>query len=93
MTVQHNSISVTKTGIRAIQENGKTVIRIHKSMNNLFDKAGNLMSTHIRHFSDGTFEVIINRSCEECIDFRSFGNETICSKCSYVKGWLEDGCY
>lgn len=68
-------------------------VRVFKSMDNLYDVTGARISVHLRQYSAGNVEVIINRSCDECKSFRKFGNQEICNKCSYAKGWLEDGCY
>lgn len=77
MTVQHDSLPP---------------IRIIKSMDKIYDITGHEMNIHTRML-DGKLQIIVNRACIECKDFRQFGGNTICSKCSYAKDWLEDGCY
>lgn len=64
---------------------------IRQSMKELFDKTGKKMSVHTR-IKNGVVEVIINRSCQECTSFHEIGDGTlVCSKCTYLKNWLERG--
>lgn len=70
-----------------------TGIEIRQSMEQLYDEFGFKMSVHHRRKGE-TIEVIINRSCKECTEFRTIpsGSE-ICIFCKYIKDWLELGKY
>jgi len=69
-------------------------IRLLQSMPQLYDKHGHKMSVHFRiNHVTKEFEVIINRSCNKCKNFKDILGETklICIKCKYQKDWLSDG--
>jgi len=68
-------------------------IRLFQSMPKLFDKTGKEMSIHFRmNNKSKEFEVIVNRSCKKCLNFHKIsGGTEICTKCTYLKNWLELG--
>lgn len=70
-------------------------VLIFQSMKQLYDKHDNEMSIHYR-MRDGKFEIIVNRSCQECKEFgfipKINGDKIwLCKKCTYSKDWLRLG--
>lgn len=68
-------------------------IRLLQSTPKLFDKTGKELSVHFRvNKIEKQLEIIINRSCKKCLNFKTIGGGgQFCTRCAYVKDWLNKG--
>ena len=68
-------------------------IRLFQSSPKIFDKNGKELSVHFRvNKIENQLEIVINRSCNKCLNFKKInGDIEICTKCKYIKGWMDKG--
>ena len=71
----------------------KFKIRLFQSSRKNYDNNGKEQSIHFRmNNKTNEFEIIVNRSCIKCLNFKKTkGGTEICTKCTYLKNWLELG--
>lgn len=68
-------------------------VRLFQSSKKIFDSTGKQLSVHFRMNKEKEqIEIVINRSCNKCLNFKkTVGGMDICTKCTYVKDWLNKG--
>lgn len=75
------------------QQVPQITLRLLPEKKKIYDKEGHELSVHYRiNKIKKELEIITNRSCEKCINFKKApGDIYICTRCHYEKDWLLKG--